>query len=90
MKYFFLTFFVLVITFGYSQKKVLQTKFTSDNITIDGKLDENVWQSTPEATDFIMSQPDNGEPIPDSKKTIVKVIYEFWYSGRFWCFYQWL
>jgi hypothetical protein len=34
-------------------KKVLQTKFTTDNI-IDGKLDEPIWQSTPEATNFIM------------------------------------
>jgi hypothetical protein len=29
-----------------AQPKVLQTKFTTDNITIDGKLDEP-WQSTP-------------------------------------------
>jgi hypothetical protein len=54
----FLTFFIF-ITSCYSQKKVLQTKFTTDNITIDGKLDEPIWQSTPEATNFIMSQPDN-------------------------------
>jgi hypothetical protein len=32
-------------------------------------------QSTPEATNFIMSQPDNGRPIPENK-TIVKVIYD--------------
>jgi hypothetical protein len=70
MKY-LLTFFIFVITCGYSQKKVLQTKFTTDNITIDGKLDEPIWQSTPEATNFIMSQPDNGRPIPENK-TIVK------------------
>jgi hypothetical protein len=62
----FLTFFIF-ITSCYSQKKVLQTKFTTDNITIDGKLDEPIWQSTPEATNFIMSQPDNG-PIPENKK----------------------
>jgi hypothetical protein len=76
MKYPFLIFFVLSITFAYSQKKVLQTTFTTDNITIDGKLDESVWQSTPEATDFIMLDPDNGKPIPENKKTIVKVIYD--------------
>jgi hypothetical protein len=49
------------------QKKVLQTKFTTDNITIDGKLDEPIWQSTPEATNFIMSQPDNGRQFPKIK-----------------------
>jgi hypothetical protein len=76
MKYFFLTFFIFVFTYGYSQKKVLQTKFTTDNITIDGKLDETIWKSTPEATNFIMFQPDNGRPIPENKKTIVKVIYD--------------
>jgi hypothetical protein len=76
MKYFYLTFFVFVFTFGYSQKKVLQTKFTTDNITIDGKLDESVWKSTSEASDFIMFQPDNGRPIPENKKTIVKVVYD--------------
>jgi hypothetical protein len=65
MKYFFLTFFIF-ITYGYSQKKVLQTKFTTDNITIDGKLDET--GNPPEATNFIMFQPDNGRTIPENKK----------------------
>jgi hypothetical protein len=44
--------------------------------TIDGKLDETIWQSTPEATNFIMFQPDNGRQFPKIKKTIVKVIYD--------------
>ncbi|MEZ7504652.1 DUF5916 domain-containing protein [Flavobacterium sp. Arc2] len=76
MKYLFLILFILTYSFGYSQKKILQTKFTTDNITIDGKLDESIWQSTPEATDFIMFQPDNGKPIAENKKTIVKVLYD--------------
>jgi hypothetical protein len=33
-------------------------------------------ESTPEATNFIMFQPDNGRTIPENKKTIVKVIYD--------------
>jgi hypothetical protein len=61
---------------GYSQKKVLQTKFISDNINIDGKIDENIWKSAPIATDFIMFQPDNGKPIPENKRTEVKVLYD--------------
>ena len=76
MKYFLLLIFVFISFFGYSQKKVLQTKFTSDNITIDGKLNESIWETTPEATDFIMFQPDNGKPIPENRKTIVKVLYD--------------
>ncbi|WP_196849904.1 DUF5916 domain-containing protein [Flavobacterium sp. CG_9.10] len=61
---------------GYSQKKVLQTKFISDNINIDGKIDENIWKSAPIATDFIMFQPDNGKPIPENKRTEIKVLYD--------------
>ena len=73
---FLLAFFFFLSLFGYSQKKVLQTKSTTENITIDGKLDEKIWESTPEAKDFVMFRPDNGKPIPDNKKTTVKVIYD--------------
>jgi hypothetical protein len=62
--------------FAYSQKKVLQTKFISESITIDGKLDEKTWESASEASNFIMFEPDNGKPIPDTKKTEVKVVYD--------------
>jgi hypothetical protein len=37
-------------------------------------MDEPIWQSTPEATNFIMFQPDNGEP--PKKKNNRKVIYD--------------
>jgi hypothetical protein len=76
MKNFLLLFFFSVSFFGYSQKKVLQTKFITDNIIIDGKMDEAIWETAPDATDFIMFQPDNGTPIPEGRKTIVKVLYD--------------
>lgn len=76
MKNLFLILFLLAYTFVYSQKKVLQTKFTSETITIDGKLDEPIWKSVSIATDFIMFQPDNGKPIPENKRTEVKVLYD--------------
>ena len=76
MKNFSLLFFLLISFLGYSQKKVLQTKFITENIVIDGKIDESVWEPVPAATDFIMFQPDNGTPIPATKKTIVKVLYD--------------
>ncbi|SDZ92621.1 Carbohydrate family 9 binding domain-like [Flavobacterium gillisiae] len=76
MKNLFLILFFLAYTFGYSQKKVLQTKFTSETITIDGKLDEPIWESVSIATDFVMFQPDNGKPIPENKRTEVKVLYD--------------
>jgi ribosomal protein L31E len=41
-----ITFFLFLLSPVATAKKVLQTKFTTDNITIDGKLDEPIWQST--------------------------------------------
>lgn len=76
MKNFVLYLFLFVSIFGYSQKKVLQTKFITDNITIDGKIDEAIWETVPAATDFIMFQPDNGKPIAEAKKSVVKVLYD--------------
>ena len=66
----------LLSFFGYSQKKTLQTKFISDNIEIDGKLNEAIWQGAAIATDFITLEPDNGKPIPENRKTEVKVLYD--------------
>jgi Domain of unknown function (DUF5916)/Carbohydrate family 9 binding domain-like len=67
--------FILISTFSFGQKKTLQAKLTTENIVIDGKLDEAIWQTTPIALDFVMYQPDNGKPIPVSQKTDVKIVY---------------
>lgn len=61
---------------AHSQKKALQTKVTSESLTIDGKFDEPVWQSAPVATDFVMFRPDNGKAIPENKRTEVKIVYD--------------
>jgi hypothetical protein len=74
-KYFFFSF-LLFYALAFSQKKSLQTKFTADKITLDGKLDEVIWQSVPIATDFVMFQPDNGIAIPQNKRTEVRVLYD--------------
>jgi hypothetical protein len=47
----------------------------SDSITIDGKLDEAVWQRAPLLTGFSLYQPTDGRPAPDS--TDVRI----WYSS---------
>ncbi|TDO77861.1 carbohydrate binding protein with CBM9 domain [Flavobacterium chryseum] len=60
---------------GYSQKKTLQAQSISQNILVDGKLDEAAWENAATASDFVMFDPDNGKPIPDSKKTDIKVLY---------------
>jgi hypothetical protein len=73
-------FIVLIIicfsvnTFG--QKKILFAKPTTEDITIDGKIDEDSWKLAPIATDFIMFEPDNGIPISKAKKTEIKVLYD--------------
>ena len=59
----------------FSQKKILQTTFTTEKISIDGKLDESDWQNAAVATNFIAFSPKNGIPIPENKKTEVRVLY---------------
>ncbi len=70
-------FFILLISsIGIAQKKTLQTKFTTDKITIDGKFDEEVWKTAEISKDFVSFQPDNGNPEPKDKKTEVKIVYD--------------
>ena len=76
MKQLFILLLCLFSLFGFSQKKKLQTKLITENIAIDGKLDEPAWKDAPIATNFVMFDPDNGKPIPDNKKTEVKVLYD--------------
>jgi hypothetical protein len=76
MKKYPLLFLLLCCTIIYGQKKSLQTKFTSEKIILDGKLEESIWQSVPIATDFIMFQPDNGKTVPNEKRTEVRVLYD--------------
>ena len=69
--------FSLLFSFStYSQKKKLQAKLTSENIIIDGKMNEEIWISAAVATNFIMFEPDNGKPISAEKKTEVKIVYD--------------
>ena len=75
--YFTTLFFLIFFSFEiYSQKKTLQAKSTSENITIDGKMTERIWESAAIASDFIMFEPDNGKPISTDKKTEVKILYD--------------
>ncbi|WP_366186759.1 DUF5916 domain-containing protein [Flavobacterium ovatum] len=61
----------------YSQKKELTSKFLTSDISIDGKISENVWfENDNIASDFIMYEPDNGKPIPNEKKTEVKILHD--------------
>ncbi|MFV5684071.1 DUF5916 domain-containing protein [Flavobacterium sp. GB2R13] len=76
-----LHFTVLIILIFYSfnsygQKKILLTKSISENITIDGKINEEIWKTSSVATDFVMFEPDNGKPISTAKKTDVRILYD--------------
>jgi hypothetical protein len=46
----------------------------SSPLSLDGKLDEDVWQTAPVATDFRQSQPDEGKPA--TQKTEVRFAYD--------------
>lgn len=54
-------------------------------MSVEGRLDESIWEKAPEAGDFIQLQPEKGEPA--SEKTVVKVLYDesYIYFG-FWCY----
>ena len=69
-----LLFLLFISTISYSQKKKLNA-LASGNINIDGKLDEEIWQFAPIASDFFMYYPDNGKPVGQDKKTEVQVVY---------------
>jgi Domain of unknown function (DUF5916)/Carbohydrate family 9 binding domain-like len=76
MKLKFLFFVFLISTIGYSQKKILQSKFITDKISIDGKFDEEIWKTAAISKDFISFDPDNGNPEPIDSKTEVKILYD--------------
>jgi hypothetical protein len=77
-KYHYLSLLFLIVCSisTYGQKKVLYAKSITDNITIDGKINEGIWETASVATDFVMYEPDNGKLISPDKKTDVKVLYD--------------
>jgi hypothetical protein len=69
--------FLIFYSFNiYSQKKVLLAKSTTEHISIDGKINETIWEKSSVATDFVMFEPDNGKPINNTKKTEVRILYD--------------
>ncbi|KAA3614890.1 MAG: hypothetical protein D8M58_10570 [Calditrichaeota bacterium] len=58
------------------QKEVnsLQAYYTTEEILIDGDIDEDVWEEAPFATDFIQRDLNNGEPA--TEKTRVAILYD--------------
>ncbi|SMB97205.1 hypothetical protein SAMN00120144_0315 [Hymenobacter roseosalivarius DSM 11622] len=55
-------------------KRQLQALRITDNIKLDGVLDEAIWQQAPIATNFIENRPTPGRP--ENHKTEVRVLYD--------------
>jgi hypothetical protein len=72
----FSLFFIVVFGSTFAQKKTLQAKTAVEKISIDGILNEAIWNNAPIATDFVMFQPDNGKAISSDKKTDVRILYD--------------
>jgi hypothetical protein len=64
-------------------KRVAIAKFTDQKITVDGRLDEPVWQTAELNVGFLQQDPKEGEPA--SEVTEFRVLYdkEFLYVGAF-------
>ncbi|MFB9078860.1 DUF5916 domain-containing protein [Flavobacterium procerum] len=70
-------FFILLSSIGiFAQKKTMQAQVTSQNIVIDGKLNEPIWETATTASNFVTYEPDNGKPEPENQKTTIKILYD--------------
>jgi len=57
-------------------KKSLIVNFTNISPRIDGILDDAAWNKAENAIDFVMYDPGYGDPEPEDKKTLVKMLYD--------------
>jgi len=74
-------FFFLNSLFFYSQttqqtRKNINTKKIENPPKIDGIPNEEIWNTIVPANDFVMVEPGDGDPIPESHQTIAKVLYD--------------
>ncbi|ACU08011.1 hypothetical protein FIC_01564 [Flavobacteriaceae bacterium 3519-10] len=75
---------VLACTLGTAQKttgdsiarKTVTAVQINQQVKIDGILDEEAWQTTNAAANFVERRPNNGKAEPDSLKSVVKVLYD--------------
>ncbi len=86
MNYFFkslilFSFFILgAVMNGQTTDSIPRKKMEISRISeaprIDGILNDVAWIDAPIATDFVERLPKNGNPIPDSLKTEVRIVYD--------------
>lgn len=72
---FLIAIFLLTCSVSIAQRKSLQAISVTENITVDGVLNEEIWKTAPVGSDFVMFAPDNGKLADESKKTNVQVVY---------------
>jgi hypothetical protein len=85
--FYFITIFLFVLTKVNAQDTLKTGNFeplkiaqtikaieTKENISVDGKLDENSWKNAPITSDFFMMEPRQGEKV--KYKTEVRVIFD--------------
>tara|TARA_B110000495_G_scaffold202737_1_gene223720 strand:+ start:388 stop:2532 length:2145 start_codon:yes stop_codon:yes gene_type:complete len=73
MKKTFILLFILISSFSFSQEKVYDLFETQEVITVDGVLDEHIWERFPIATDFTQNYPT--DTLLASSNTKVKMCY---------------
>lgn len=79
-RYLFL-FLLISCSFSYSQsssqpRKIYTTQKIENPPKIDGILNEEVWENAEIADDFVMFEPGDGDPIPESHKTVARILYD--------------
>ncbi|MEX2595986.1 MAG: DUF5916 domain-containing protein [Salibacteraceae bacterium] len=70
----FLAFHSLLL--AQVERKTMPAVRAVDRPEIDGKIEDDTWKSAPVATDFVMFEPENGDSIPRSFQTEVRVLYD--------------
>ena len=65
-----------VSVFSQTNKKAISAIRVDVPPSIDGKLDESVWDQVTPATSFVMLNPGDGTPEPKNQKTLVYVLYD--------------
>ena len=75
---FYLFFIISLLSFAQNQKerKVYTTQKIENPPGIDGDLSDPVWEQAEIASNFVMVEPGDGDPIPPSHETYVKILYD--------------
>ncbi len=78
--FYLVVLFLIVIQVAHGQINNNRKKITAVRVTnppkIDGELNDAAWSESEIAKDFFMMRPDNGQPEPDTHKTVVRLVYD--------------